>query len=609
MTRTAQSSAIRAETASKPPKSESSRRVQYRLPLESDPKHKSLRIAVALLTVSLIGAACSSGDGDSATSDVGRPAAASEPADRSTDRRSSGDEQTGPRSQGASTTGAPATSQAPTTLSVSESLSESATDFSDRSAQTTTTGSIGRASGTATTEAAEQAADAPIEVGEFERTARDQTSTFALDVDTASYTIARRAIFDGQLPPATSVRVEEFVNAFKQDYQAPDRETFAIYADGAPHELVDDDTYVLRIGIAGREVSRRGRTDANLTFVVDVSGSMSDQGKMELVKDSLEILIDELDVDDRVAIVAYDDRAWVALEPTFVDQRNDILDAIDRLHPGGSTNVDAGLRLGYELARDTYDEGLVNLVILASDGVANTGSTNADDILDEIAEDAGRGIQMLAVGYGFGTYNDALLERLADAGNGVYAYIDDLNEAERLFADELTSTLVTVALDAKIQVEFESDAVRSWRLLGFENRALSDRDFDDEGVDAGEIGAGHVVTALYEIDLARGVRPGDDDVLGQVTLRWIDPESLESEELSGRIRATALDSTTRRAAPHLRWDIAVATTAELLRGSEWVGRVDTGELLDELEDIARELDTDEADEFVELVATAIRLGL
>jgi len=578
-------------------------------PRHAPQTRRSLRIASAILTIVLIGAACSANDADSATSDVGRPTEATVAADRSSERRTSTDESPRDRRESAATTAAPATSQAPAASSLTEPLSESASDYASRATQTTTTGSIGRATQTTTAEAASRILDEEVEVGEFERTARDETSTFALDVDTASYTLARRAIFDGQLPPATSVRVEEFVNAFKQDYQPPDRETFAIYADGAPHELVDDDTYILRIGIAGREVSRRGRTDANLTFVVDVSGSMSDQGKMELVKDSLEILIDELDVDDRVAIVAYDDRAWVALEPTFVDQRNIILDAIDRLHPGGSTNVDAGLRLGYELARDTYDEGLVNLVVLASDGVANTGSTNADDILDEIAEDAGRGIQMLAVGYGFGTYNDALLERLADAGNGVYAYIDDLNEAERLFADELTSTLVTVALDAKIQVEFESDAVRSWRLLGFENRALSDRDFDDEGVDAGEIGAGHVVTALYEIDLARGVRPGDDDVLGQVTLRWIDPESLESEELSGRIRATALDSNSRRAAPHLRWDIAVATTAELLRGSEWVDRVDTGELLSELEDVARELDTNEADEFVELVAAAIRLGL
>jgi len=567
-------------------------------------RRQGLRMAATILAVGLVGASCSAGDDDSSAGDVGRPSATSGSEVRSGERRSTPDQGQRNRVGSAATTAAPATTSAPSNLA-----SEQVTDFSDRGTQTTTTGSIGRATQTTANEVGDRTDSDEVAVGEFERTARDQTSTFALDVDTASYTITRRAIFDGQLPPASSVRVEEFVNAFEQDYQPPERDTFAIYADGAPHELVDDDTYILRIGIAGREVSRRGRTDANLTFVVDVSGSMRDEGKMELVKDSLEILIDELDVDDRVAIVAYDDRAWVALEPTFVDRRNDILDAIDRLHPGGSTNVDAGLRLGYELARDTYDEGLVNLVILASDGVANTGSTNPDDILDEIAEDAGRGIQMLAVGYGFGTYNDALLERLADAGNGVYAYIDDLNEAERLFADELTSTLVTVALDAKIQVEFENEAVRSWRLLGFENRALTDRDFEDEGVDAGEIGAGHVVTALYEIDLARGVRPGDDNVLGQVTLRWIDPESLESEELSGKIRATALDSTTRRAAPHLRWNIAVATTAELLRGSEWVDRVDTGELLDELEDIARDLNTDEADEFVDLVAMAIRLGL
>lgn len=502
-------------------------------------------------------------------------------------------------------TAAPATTAAADAGSLSSSAAASDQLYSDSEVDRATSAT------TATTSASSRSREefAEVEVGDFERTARDETSTFALDVDTASYSIARRAIFAGRFPDPSTVRVEEFVNAFDQDYPAPGRQTFAIYADGAPHDLVDDDTYVLRIGIASRDVTRRGRPDANLTIVVDVSGSMQERGKMTLVRDSLAILIDELGPDDRVAIVAYDARAWVVLEPTFVDRRNRILDAIEELQPGGSTNVDAGLRLGYELARDTFDEGLINKVILASDGVANTGNTDPDDMLAAIAEDAGRGIQMLAVGYGFNSYNDALLERLADAGNGAYAYVDSVEEAERLFADQLTSTLVTVALDAKVKVEFDSDTVRSWRLLGFENRAITDREFDSEGTDAGEIGAGHAITALYEIDLARGVQPGDNDVLGRVILRWIDPESLDSEELSGRIRATALDSSYRRAAPHLRWDIAVATTAELLRGSEWVDHVNTDELLDELIDIARDLRTDAADEFVDMVDQAVQMGL
>ena len=269
MKRTTRTAELRAEIAVDAPKLRVSRRKHHRLPLASIRKRQILRVAAALLTVGLIGAACSAEESDSATVDVSKPSAASDPAERSEQRRSSAEEQPSGRAGSADTTAPPAT-----TIASGESLSEPTVDFGDRAAQTTTTGSIGRATQTTITGATDRAVDADVEVGEFERTARDETSTFALDVDTASYTIARRAIFDGQLPPATSVRVEEFVNAFEQDYQPPERETFAIYADGAPHELVDDDTYVLRVGIAGREVSRRGRTDANLTFVVDVSGSM-----------------------------------------------------------------------------------------------------------------------------------------------------------------------------------------------------------------------------------------------------------------------------------------------------------------------------------------------
>jgi len=540
-----------------------------------------LRAAVAALVIALLGTACGDSGGDSSadTSVLSRPDG---------DRRN--DDRAATTAASSETTSAPATTAAES----GGRISRPATTVSD-SVMTTTT-------------YAAESQEEP-EVGDFERTSRQETSTFALDVDTASYTFARRAVFDGFLPDPNTVRVEEFVNSFAQDYAAPSRDTFAIYADGAPHELVDDNTYVLRVGIASREVSDRRRPDANLTFVVDVSGSMKEEGKMELVKDSLHLLVDELDNDDRIAIVAYDDRAWVVLEPTFVDRSNDIHDAIDRLRPGGSTNVDAGLQLGYELARDTFDEGLVNRVILASDGVANRGNTDPERILADIAEDAGNGIQMLAVGYGFGSYNDDMLERLANSGNGVYAYVDTIDEAERLFSDQLTSTLVTVALDAKVQIEFNADSVRSWRLLGFENRALSERDFNDPGIDAGEIGSGHTVTALYEIDLARGVEPGDNDVLGTVHLKWIDPNSQRSEDTQGQVRATALDSSLRRATPHLRWDIAVATTAELLRRSEWVAHVDPEDVFDELVDVARDLRTDEADEFVDFFDIALALGL
>ncbi|MCP4958484.1 MAG: DUF3520 domain-containing protein [Actinomycetia bacterium] len=462
-----------------------------------------------------------------------------------------------------------------------------------------------------TTEAAdtadEAASEVEVEVGDFERTSRDSTSTFGLDVDTASLSITRQWIDSGQLPPADMVRVEEFVNSFDQDYDAPSRDTFAIYADGAPHDLIDDNTIVLRIGIKGEEVSARRRADANLTFVIDVSGSMESDHKLDIVKDSLHVLIDNLDRDDRIAIVVYDDRAWVHLDPTFVDDEETIHDAIDDLTTGGSTNAEAGLRLGYELARDTFDEGLINQVVFASDGVANVGETDPDGILAEISEDAGRGIQMLAIGVGFGQFNDDLLEHIADAGNGKYAYIDTVEEARRLFDDQLLSTLVTVALDAKIQVDFDAEVVRSWRLIGFENREMSDREFDNEGTDAGEIGAGHSVTALYEVDLVRGA--DDRDELGTVTLRWIDPDTLDSHELKGVVRVDVLSERLGSASTHLRWDIAVATAAELLRGSPWADHVSPREVLDELDAVANDLDSDAAYDFSDMFAEAIDLGL
>ena len=287
----------------------------------------------------------------------------------------------------------------------------------------------------------------------------DRVSTFALDVDTASYAIAQRYVEDGNRPDPASVRVEEWVNAFDQGYRAPGDDAFAISVDGGPTPFTGPDEVLVRIGLQAREVRERQRQDASLTFVIDTSGSMEREGRLELVKDALRILVDELGPDDRVAVVTFGNDARLVLESTPADDRRAILRAIDRLQPDGSTNLEAGLRLGYEQARRSMTENGIDRVVVASDGVANVGLTDADGILRGIRDDAANGIELVSVGVGMGNYNDALLEQLADQGDGFYAYVNGIDDAKTLFRDRLTSTLQTVALDAKAQVEFDPRAV------------------------------------------------------------------------------------------------------------------------------------------------------
>ena len=332
----------------------------------------------------------------------------------------------------------------------------------------------------------------------------DEVSTFGLDVDTASYTMARQAVDYGMWPDASSVRVEEWVNAFEQGYERPTDGTFAIAVDGGPTPFLRQDELLMRIGVAARDVRDRARAEASLTFVIDTSGSMEQQGRLELVKDALRTLVRELHPDDTVAIVTFGDDARVIVGPTSAADRNELLDAIDRLHTGGSTNLEAGIRLGYELARESLTENGIDRVILASDGVANVGLTDPEGILSRIRDDAAAGIELVSIGVGMGDYNDVLLEQLSNEGDGFYAYINDRSEAERLFVEDLTGSLQAVALDARAQVEFDGDAVASYRLLGYENRAIDDDDFTDDTVEAGAIGAGHEVTALYALRTPSG---------------------------------------------------------------------------------------------------------
>jgi Ca-activated chloride channel homolog len=435
----------------------------------------------------------------------------------------------------------------------------------------------------------------------------DRVSTFALDVDTASYTIAQRYVDDGNRPDPASVRVEEWVNAFAQGYEGPEEEAFAILVDGGPTPFTATDEVLLRVGLQARDVRDRAREAAALTFVIDTSGSMEREGRLELVKDALRVLVDELDRGDTVAIVTFGDDARVLLEPTPAFDRDRILSVIDELRPGGSTNLEAGLRLGYDLARGSLTENGIDRVVLASDGVANVGLTDPQSILGSIARDAEAGIELVSVGVGMGNYNDALLEQLADQGDGFYAYVNVLDEARRLFTEDLTGTLQTVALDARAQVAFDADIVAAYRLVGYENRDIDDQAFVDPNVEAGAIGAGHASTALYALRLREDVGP--QDVLGTVRLRWTDPDTGVVDELERQLRTSDLARSFEATDPYFRFDAIVAATAEVLRGSPWTERLDLGTVADVADREAEGLpETDEVHSFLDLLDRVADMG-
>ncbi len=396
----------------------------------------------------------------------------------------------------------------------------------------------------------------------------DPQSTFAVDVDTASYGYARRVISEGNLPDPTMVRPEEFVNAFDQDYPEPPGDGFAVHADGvrppAAHRA-DGDVRIMRIGLQTRSETESRRPDASLTFVVDVSGSMAEPGRLDLVRDALHTLVDQLRPTDSVAIVSFSDKARALREMTRVSEKEDLRAAIDRLRPEGSTNLGAGLTLGYQVARDGFREGTSNRVIVLSDGLANTGDTDADDILRRVRDEAAKEIALLGVGVG-SDYGDALMERLADGGDGFAVYVSEPEQARDVFVNRLPATLEVRALDAKVQVTFDSRTVRDYRLIGYENRAVADEDFRDDRVDGGEAGPGHSVTALYEVRLA-----GERDLgaeVATVRVRWLDPADRTPAEASHPVTVADLDRGFEAADPRLTVDYVAAYLAEALRGGE-----------------------------------------
>lgn len=305
-----------------------------------------------------------------------------------------------------------------------------------------------------------------------------------------------------------------------------------------------------------------------LTFVVDVSGSMDLDNRLGLVRRALRLLVDELRPTDEVGIVTYGDDARVVLSPTSVSDRGRIIEEIDGLVAGGSTFAEGGVRLGYRVADEAFRDDAANRVILLSDGVANVGETGPDALLDFVREQVDRGIALTTVGVGMDNFNDVLMERLANHGDGAYYYVDTDAEARRVFVDGLTGTLVTVAEEAKVQVEFASDTVRRYRLVGYVNRALADEDFRNDVVDAGEVGAGHQVTALYEVLLADGADPGG--ALATVRLRWADPATGEVRETERRVGVASTETALATTSSSLRLAATVAAFAEVLRSSPWI---------------------------------------
>jgi Ca-activated chloride channel homolog len=419
----------------------------------------------------------------------------------------------------------------------------------------------------------------------FIRVATDPRSTFSIDVDTASYALVRRHLTDGTLPPKGAVRIEELVNYFSYAYPEPEAgRPFAVHTElgEAPwakqHRL-------LRIGLKGKHIAPAQVPGANLVFLIDVSGSMLEQNKLPLLKRAFSLLVQQLGAEDRVSIVVYAGASGLALPPTPGNDRRAILGALERLEAGGSTNGGEGIRLAYRTASEQLIDNGINRVILATDGDFNVGVTSQSELIELIEQQARTGVFLSVLGFGGGNYNDSTLEKLANKGNGNYAYIDTLAEARKVLVEQATGTLMTIAKDVKIQIELNPESVEAFRLIGYENRVLAHQDFNDDTKDAGEIGADHTVTALYEIVPAgRGLPvPGVDPLkyqapgqplpaaksgeLATIKLRYKLPDGEKSELFEVVVR----DSPARQSSADFRFAAAVAEFGMLLRNSPYKG--------------------------------------
>jgi len=418
-------------------------------------------------------------------------------------------------------------------------------------------------------------------------------STFSIDVDAASYSNVRRFLTQGELPPADAVRIEELINYFRYQYPEPDgREPFTITTELGSAPWAPSHKLAL-IGLQSRRIETRDLPPSNLVFLLDVSGSMASPDKLPLVKKAFRLLVNELRPRDRVAIVVYAGAAGLVLPSTPGSRKDEILDAIERLEAGGSTAGGAGIQLAYRTAREHFIENGNNRVILATDGDFNVGVSSEGGLVRLIEERRRDGIFLTVLGFGTGNLKDSKMEQLADKGNGHYAYIDDLLEARKVFVQELGSTLLTVAKDVKLQVEFNPARVASYRLIGYENRRLEDEDFNDDAKDAGDMGAGHAVTALYEIIPVGADR---DDRLRVDPLRYQEPREVRGRRsgdwLTVKIRykepraersqlvERAVRTESRSVSDNYRFASAVAGFGMLLRRSEHRGDLSYGQVVE-----------------------------
>ncbi|WP_284126087.1 vWA domain-containing protein [Parerythrobacter aestuarii] len=455
------------------------------------------------------------------------------------------------------------------------------------------------------------------EVSPVKIAATTPVSTFSVDVDTGAYANARRFLTQGQLPPKAAVRTEEFINYFRYDYDRPlDRaKPFSVNFDAAQTPW-NDNTRLLRIGLAGYDLPPESRPPANLVFLLDVSGSMYSADKLPLVKTAMLGLANQLGEKDRVSIVVYAGAAGLVLDAT--NNKGEIRNAINNLTAGGSTAGGAGIQLAYQIAEANWIKGGVNRVILATDGDFNVGVSNRDALVELIEKKRETGITLTTLGFGQGNYNEAMMEQLANKGNGNYAYIDSALEAKKVLGEEMGSTIFTIAKDVKIQVEFNPAVISQYRLIGYENRALRDEDFDNDKVDAGDIGAGHQVTALYEVVLAGGKgwvpdrRYGDAlpasaiekaSEAAYVKLRYKMPDGDTSTLIDYVLPAAKLRSAT---APKddFAFAAAVAGFGQKLRGDPMLG----GYSFDQLARLAGKQNDFYRQEFVKLAAVAAGLG-
>jgi len=427
----------------------------------------------------------------------------------------------------------------------------------------------------------------------FKAVRSDPVSTFSIDVDTASYSFVRGQLNQHVLPQQAAVRTEEMVNYFPYDYASARsaEQPFSTNVAVMPSPWTEGRKLV-RIGIRGYEITRAARPRANLVFLIDTSGSMNAPNKLPLVKQSLAMLLEQLDDNDRVSIVAYAGSAGTVLEPTRAGDRNRVLAAFDRLSAGGSTAGGEGIRQAYALAQRNYDPSGVNRVMLATDGDFNVGITDQNELKGFVERERGKGVFLSVLGFGMGNYNDALMQTLAQNGNGAAAYIDTIAEARKTLVDEATSTLFPIAKDVKIQVEFNPATVAEYRLVGYETRMLAREDFENDKVDAGDVGSGQTVTAIYEIvpvggplaiggsryaPVSREAANGSE--YGFVKIRYKLPKSDTSRLISTPIDRSVEFARFEDAPRDARFAAGVAAFAELLRGGKYSGSMGYDDVL------------------------------